>query len=344
MLTIKNISALLAAAMVSSPLLAVGSGSASKLQTNDSWFTPPIDPDYPRSDLLVPAVSFILPGFGQFINGEYLSGSVYAGLALGSVVYSNATARANDLARAKLFAERRAETYGLKLEEVRDQKDVAARKVMLAGLVYQGSGGFSAYQAFRLSATTRQATGQYQFLGRDETPMDILKSTVDFKYLKRSSTWIPLAIGGALAGLKLSLPPGDTSERSPFTTADAFFTTSFSGNAGTHEEAMFRGWVMPVLREYTGSDGWSNVGQGVIFALAHLSTVSVPLPQFLLGLHLGNVTQRNGWEMGEAVFIHTWWDIIAFWTQFQYNSKYAKSPVASAAPAVLWLPPLEWVF
>jgi len=344
MMMIRNISVLLTAAIVSTPVVAIGKGTATKSESEDSWFTPPTDRNESRSDLLVPAVSFILPGFGQFINGEYLSGSVYTGLAVGSILYSNATTRANDLGRAKLFTEKRAETYGLKLEEVQDQKDIASRKIMLGGLIYQGAGGFSAYQAFRLAVTTRKAAGEYEFLGRGETPMDILKATVDFKYLKRTSTWVPLLIGGALAGLRLSLPPGETSERSPFTTADAFFTSTFSANAGTHEEAMFRGWIMPVLREYTGSDGWSNVGQGVLFALAHLSTVSTPLPQLLLGLHLGNVTQRNGWEMGEAVFIHTWWDIIAFWTQFQYNSKYAKTPVASVAPAVLWLPPLEWVF
>ena len=174
--------------------------------------------------------------------------------------------------------------------------------------------------------------------------MELFKSTLEFKYLTRKTTWIPLLIGGAIAGLRLSTPPATYNERSPFTSADALFTSAFSANAGTHEEAMFRGWLMPVLREYTGSDMWSNIGQGVLFAAAHLGTVSTPLPQLLLGLHLGNLTQDNGWEMGEAVFIHTWWDIIAFWTQFQYNSKYAKSPVAPVVPAVLWLPPLEWVF
>jgi membrane protease YdiL (CAAX protease family) len=314
-------------------------------QRGKSWFTPPSDPDEPRSDIWVPAVSFILPGFGQFLNGEYTSGSVYAGLALGGYAYANRVRSADDIEHARQLAEQRAKVYGDKdPPSILDQKGVGVRKYTLGQLVAQGSGGFSAYQSFRMAATTRRQQGEYEFLTRDETPMDIFGSIFHFQYLSRPSTLIPLAIGAGLAYLRVNSALPDNMVRDNYTSADAFFTASFSANAGTHEEAVFRGWIMPMLREQTGSDLWSNVLQGAVFAAAHLSTNATPLPQLLLGLDLGYISQRNGWTLGESVFIHTWWDVFAFWAQYQTTWKYAKSPLAAKALPVLWLPPLEWAF
>lgn len=347
--------ALLAAAQILAPLPAVAAESAPAVPpAKSSLFTPRRDPDRPRSDLGIPFVSFLLPGFDQWWEGQYGSAGAYTGIWLGSSIYAATVAGANGLnTRGEPVDEEgnkieKDEDGDGKPDEVQlDQKDVAVRKVILGGLLAQGAGGMSAYQSFRTAARSRQSQGQYGFLTYDETPVDLLKAPFDFSYLKRSSTYVPLAIGAALAGLILSSDPGEDMERTRFNGADAFFTSAYSYNAGTHEEAMFRGWMMPVMYEYWGSPFWSNAAQAVLFAAAHLGTNDMPLPQLFLGYHLGDVTQDDGWRLGEAVFIHVWWDVLAFTTAYHYKRKPLEpeadsilGDVAKARRLTLWLPPL----
>jgi membrane protease YdiL (CAAX protease family) len=154
---------------------------------------------------------------------------------------------------------------------------------------------------------------------------------------------VPLAIGLGLAGLRLVSEPPEGYEKDRLKGSDVFFTGAYSMNAGTHEEAMFRGWLMPFAAEYTGSPFWANVGQALLFAAAHLNTNSTPLPQLLLGYHLGNVVQDDNWRLGEAIFIHVWWDVLAFASTYSYK-EVSKSSRALAAVPVFWLPPLELAF
>ena len=222
-------------------------------------------------------------------------------------------------------------------------KDLVKRKLMLGNQVYQATGGFSAYHAFRTAAFTRQSQGQYEFLTVDETPAQVLLAPFDFSYLKRKTTWIPLTVAAAI-GVAIMQGPHEGFERDSFTEQDAFFTAAFSYNAGTHEEAVFRGWMMPVMMEYWHSALWANIGQSSLFALAHLGTNPLPIAQLALGYHLGYVTQRNQWTLGEAVFIHAWWDVIAFGTMWHFRETLDEEKAAMLPPPVLWLPPFEMRF
>jgi membrane protease YdiL (CAAX protease family) len=114
---------------------------------------------------------------------------------------------------------------------------------------------------------------------------------------------------------------------------------------------MFRGWIMPVMYEAWDSPFWSNAAQSLLFAAAHLPTNPAPLPQLLLGYHLGNVTMKNQWRIGESVFIHVWWDVLAFAGAYHYKQKKDEDDADStdgrirvAAAPVLWLPPLQFHF
>ena len=102
---------------------------------------------------------------------------------------------------------------------------------------------------------------------------------------------------------------------------------------------------MPMAHEYTGSPFAANLIDASLFALAHLSTVDIPIVQLAFGYHLGNVAQNNGYSLLEAVFIHTWWDIIAFYGIYHYE-RVAKPEVAKVrGPApIYWLPGLTLVF
>jgi membrane protease YdiL (CAAX protease family) len=317
-----------------------GSGTSSAFSVLD-------DPDRPRSDIGIPLVSFILPGFDQWWEGQTGYAAAYTGVAIGGLAYSAHVMAANDLDADGTKAdedEEDGETADDEEETRLDQKDVAVRKATLGSLIYQGSGGFSAYHSFRTAVRSRKANDQYDFLEYEETPGDVLLAPFQFQFLARPTTFIPLGIGAGLAYLILHSEPGEDMERAPFTSADAFFTGAYSYNAGTHEEAMFRGWIMPVMREYWGSDFWSNAAQSLLFAAAHLNTNPQPLPQLLLGYHLGYVTQKNSWRLAESVFIHVWWDVLAFATIFNYREAHQDDDKASRLLPILWLPPLELHF
>lgn len=319
--------------------------TAERVERSQSFFAPSQSPDRPRSDIGIPIVSFILPGFDQWWEGQTGSAFAYTGVALGGYVYQRATLDANDLEYAKKVRREKCEQTADKCKDQSEieEKDVAARKVTLGGLLAQGAGGMSLYHSFRTAVHTRQSHGQYEFLTHEETPLELFAAPFHFQYLARTSTFVPLLVGAGIAYLQVRLPP-DSMEKDRFTSADAAFAGAFAYNAGTHEEAVFRGWLMPVMREYWGSDFWSNAAQSVTFALAHLNNVSTPLPQLILGYHLGNVTQDNGWQLGESIFIHTWWDVMAFVALYQYKLKEPDPKKAAAIKPVLWLPPLEYLF
>ncbi|MEK7691696.1 MAG: CPBP family intramembrane glutamic endopeptidase, partial [Bdellovibrionota bacterium] len=97
-----------------------------------------------------------------------------------------------------------------------------------------------------------------------------------------------------------------------FRFSDVFFSGAFSWNAGTHEEAFFRGWLHPVFNEWIGVPWIANTLQASLFALAHLPTNPLPWPQFMMGWYWGWLSTHRGWTLSESVFIHAWWDVMAF--------------------------------
>lgn len=285
------------------------------------------------SDITLPFISFILPGAGQLYRRQLTSGSLYAGIGLGGMHYSELASR--DF--------KHSEKTNLDISS----QNTAVRKYILGLQVYQASGGISAYHSFRSAVWQRQKFDQYRFLGPGETPMEILKAPFEFSYLARSSTYIPLLIGGSLSWYLATHPVSDYTRRS-VSREDVLFSSAFSYGAGTHEEAVFRGWIMPVLHEQGLSAPIANAGQGILFALAHLGSNNIPVPQLFLGLHLGRVTQRNQWTIGEAVFIHTWWDVFAFLSSYHLKKtkpgSNSSAALANNKPPVFLLPPMNLTF
>ena len=322
------------------------SSANKKSQTYSSTYSP----DGPaRSVFWKPLGSFVLPGMGQYLDGQTSYGLLYSGVAVGGIVYADYIANSNGKGDSKEDAEE-TKTTEQRGEEL-SSKDNVLRKIQLASQVTQVAGGFSAYHSFQSSAKYLQKEGEYQFLNHSETPADIMLAPFQFKYLARSSTLIPLGVIAGITALQVSSADkaggndeNNDYERDALNVDDMFFAGAFSVNAGTHEEAVFRGWLHPVLYEKSGSPFWSNVGQAGLFSLAHLTTNSFPVVQLLLGYHLGNVTMDNNWTISESVFIHTWWDVFAFTASYLYKEKIKNEEVAAAITPILWAPPLIMVF
>jgi membrane protease YdiL (CAAX protease family) len=306
------------------------------------------DPDRIRSDFWIPLSNLFLPGLDQWWEGQYTYGALYSSVWLGGNYYASLVSERNDLdgqIKRRREAVRDSNEDSDEEESVYaiDARDETVRKYMLGQLLSQGASGFSVWHSFRSAVSSRQRHGQYAFLAKEETPLDLLAAPLHFEYLARATTYVPLAVGAGLAAIILNSEPQERYEKAAFRSSDAFFTTAYSLNAGTHEEAFFRGYLMPVMSEYWGSPFLANLLQSSVFALAHMSSNPRPLPQFFLGLHLGSVSQRRDWTLSEAVFIHTWWDIIAFGVAYHYKRQEPEG-LASVVLPVLWLPPFSVVF
>ena len=251
-------------------------------------FDVPQEPDRKRSVIGPPLLSFVLPGFDQWTEGQYGWGAGYSGVAVAG-------------AQLMRFSDG---NPGINTYNDRD------RLATLGAQIFQTSGGFSAYHSFRTAVRTRKPHGEYSFLTHEETPGDLMLAPFRFDFITRPTTFAPLlALTGLLVvAAKVSKPP----PRVHLTATDAAFTFAFSYNAGTHEEAVFRGWMMPVWMHYVNNEILSNLFTSVLFAAAHFSPSNpIPWPQFLVGFYLGQVTQWREWTLAESIFIHTWYDVIA---------------------------------
>jgi membrane protease YdiL (CAAX protease family) len=205
----------------------------------------------------------------------------------------------------------------------------------------------SAYHSFRTAVTTRYQYGQFTFLNpkNEETPAQLALAPFNFTYLARPTTIIPLAVVATLAVAIANQEPTPESNtyRDGLTSSDIFYASGTSYLAGLHEEALFRGWMMPCLMQWTSSPFWSNSITAATFAVAHMGNVQVPVAQLAMGWYWGWLAQRRQWTLGEGIFIHTWYDVMIFMAS--YNFRYKKNPTATAAALpVLWLPPLSLSF
>ncbi|MEO6096526.1 MAG: CPBP family intramembrane glutamic endopeptidase [Fibrobacteria bacterium] len=274
----------------------------------------PLQPNAPsapranfKSDFWLPIPSLFLPGFGQYFQGEWV-GLGYTGAAFAGIYLSvDATSRLAD------------QDAGFDPSRLFDGEDWDVRELTLGSMLYQGSGFLSAYSAFRSSVPLFQKEdGRYRFLKARESLGDMALAPVRFGHLGKASTFVPL---GLLAGVLAYLVIDERSTHSgsdwAFSADDLGYSGPLAYNAGLTEEAVFRGWLLPVAYEYSKRSWWfANGAQAGLFALAHYNRANpVPWPQFLLGWYFGSMTRKNGWTLSESIFLHAWWDGLLFLSQ-----------------------------
>lgn len=252
--------------------------------------------DKKRNVYFPPLVSLLLPSFDQWWEGQHGAAGAYLGTwFVGFNLMSNASQQANSLDRD--------------FDDFNDLK----RQYAYGTQLMMFAGELSAYQSFRTAMKTRQSDGEYNFLKEtDETTGDLLLAPFAFSEVLKPTTFIPLVL---LTGLVIANHNSGSHEPGDFTFGDGAFTAGISYNAGVGEEALFRGYLMPVMREGFGSNFWSNATTAVLFGAAHLGSNKLPIIQTLGGFYLGWLTQRNGWSLRQAIFLHTWWDVIAIGAQ-----------------------------
>jgi hypothetical protein len=251
----------------------------------DSMFSLRRDTDRPRDYMLTPFVSFLLPGFDQWWEGQYSAAAIYSGTAIAGLTYAGLQANHKD-----------------------------DRHALIGSQFYMGAGGFSAYHSFRSAVRSRQPLGQFTFLTEEETASELLLAPFEFSHLQRWTTIAPLLFVSAFLGLAVAV---DDSREVHISPADVFFAGGHSYLAGTWEEAAFRGYLYPALTEATHSSFWGNIGQSAMFTLGHPPYTALGVAmRSAFGLYTGWLVEKRAWTLSEAIFIHTWWDVLVFGTVF----------------------------
>jgi len=242
-------------------------------------------------EFLLPFGSAILvPGLGQWVNGATGDGFAFLGAALaGAVIAVRYEGYSNSDDRLPRTWEEQAQWFGVQLV---------------------GSAGFlSGYDSFKLSLPKLKVGGHYEFIDTPTPTSKALAAPFKFGFLKNKRSWIVLTLPVAIVAA-VAIDQGDV-ETLPFKAHDAAFAAGISYGAGVTEEAFFRGYLFPVFHELSHERSWvSNPLQALLFGLAHVGQVEVPIFQTVAGLYWGWVVQKDDWDFQETVFQHFWWDAI----------------------------------
>ena len=252
-------------------------------------------PAPPRgAELWLPLGSVIVPGLGQYAQGATRAGLAYTGASAGG--YATFLLVGSNLS-------------------LDDLDDISARDELGAWAVQLGqdAGLLSAYDSFHRSLPALQAQGKYTFLARHDSTAALLKAPFEVSFLKRKSSYIPAALVLAAVVAARAVGPGEGREFAPVHPHDGLFALGLSYNAGVAEEALFRGYMMPVFRQHLGQRALpANALQSAFFAAAHGTLDPARLGfLFVSGLYDGHLVNRNKGSVRQTVFNHFVWDVLA---------------------------------
>ena len=267
-----------------------------------------------------PLLSFAVPGIGQFLNGQYGPGFVYSGTA-----FAGAATAVSGVIELSNRNDNDADNDDDLYVEGFEDKDPAVRRILVGTSLYTLAGSLSLYHSFQTVVDFRKQQGDFSFLPDErETTDELMLAPFEFGFLGRWTTWVPLV---SLLGLVfVDGANDDYNTRDSLNAGDYALAGTLSYGAGVGEEAMFRGWLYPAFINSYGEDNefWANATQAAIFGALHYSRDNrFPLFQALGGFYWGWLTRKNNWSLKESIFIHTWWDVIAFTAIFAQGDKKA---------------------
>ena len=247
------------------------------------------------SFFFVPTLSYLFPSFGQWYYGQYEDALLMTGTTFASLNLISSSNLDNEQVNALI-------------QESIDQgrnpfvsHNKSFQKYLLGAKLYNTVSSVSAYQSFRTGVRAYPRYDDFSFLTHEESVGDLIRAPLEFKFLYRTSTQVTLGLA-TLGLLALKSNPVVTPETLGYSAAVSLM-------AGVSEEALYRGWIMPVAMHFSKNATIANGIQALLFYYAHAPAHPTHL---VMGYWLGYLTQQNNWTLSEAVFIHTWWDVLAF--------------------------------
>lgn len=255
--------------------------------------------DEKRSIVIFPFITAFVPGLGQAIDGEYKKSGSLLGLSISGFLIASEARQ-----RKKNFLE----SDSVRFHSYRDSE----RAESFGNAMYKHAAGIALYDSFLGRVSDYHSDGKYLFLPEKQNIESIHKAPFEWRYLGRPTTFIPLMIGFGLgiSDFNRSSKPDHFDLRVSDVTASSYQ----SYVAGVTEEAMFRGWLQPILYENTENFWLTNTIQALAFGYSHNNPR--PFYQIAFGFYAGWLAPRNNWDLGETIFIHTWWDVIVITAEF----------------------------
>ncbi|HYD51741.1 MAG TPA: CPBP family intramembrane glutamic endopeptidase, partial [Gemmatimonadaceae bacterium] len=250
-------------------------------------------------EVLIPLGSALLPGLGQYLYGAIPQGLAYSAVGVAE--------------------------YAIEEPEYPGDFPRRSRDQAVSALAHTGQTAafLSAWDAFQRGVPAQQARGRYQFLPeRRESLGSLLGAPFDARFLRRWTTWVDLGQTAIITALVLS-----ERERGrdylPFRGNDAAYAGATSMNAAVGEEALFRGWLLPMLTQKAGQRFWvANGIQASAFGAAHLPDASWGAAYIgAWALWEGWITRRNDWSVRESIFHHFWYDAAVFTASMLVDDK-----------------------
>ena len=248
------------------------------------------------------AASFLVPGLGQAANGDYGAGAVQFGASL--LLYDQ---------YATLIEK---DDYIQPEDRLNNkEKTIATNRTSFYADLYSSAlldlQFYSSYSAYRDARLLLHNEG-YRTPMPDETLADLALSPFRWEFLSRPTTYLALILPLLIAASPASKDQLVYDPEPPLTRDEMGrgFALQFEGVA-IGEEAFFRGVLNNGLSSRFG-DTWGLLGSSTAFALAHGGAPgqATPLLAGSFGLYLGWLQQRNGFQIGEGVAIHFWWDFL----------------------------------
>ncbi|MBI4421578.1 MAG: CPBP family intramembrane metalloprotease [Gemmatimonadetes bacterium] len=266
--------------------------TAVPLNAQGDSVTPAIQRPPWGAEFKLPALSFLVPGVGQYAQHAAGPGAAFSATAvLGmGLFFTGDTAAALHQALPR---------------------SAGGQQAFLGAQLYQTAGSLSAYDSFRRSLPSLRRVGKHQFLEHHEPLGALFTAPFDLRFLGRWTTWLELAYTGVIAVILVSEETRPGKLYQPYKARDAAFGAGLSLQAGIGEEALFRGWLYPVLHQAVGRRMWlSNSIQATTFGLLHAPNAG-PFALVIAGWawYQGWLTRKNGWSIRESIFHHFWYDV-----------------------------------
>jgi hypothetical protein len=249
------------------------------------------------SPALSAVASAIVPGLGQASQGDYGTAAahfgVFAASLSGALYYQHKPDLLSDDVR---YDDGNREF----INQTTLRRDLALRVATDTAL-------YSSFGAYRDARARNDLS--YRTPAPKETLSDLAVAPFSWEFLSRPTTFIPLALQAwAASRSKYGIFRADDVSSGDL----HLYNVTANGFTAVGEEGFFRGFLNNELSSRWG-DGWGLTGSSLLFGVAHTGQgdTANALQATLAGAYLGWVQQRNGFQIGEGVALHYWFNVIA---------------------------------
>ena len=246
--------------------------------------------------------SFLIPGLGQAVNGDYVAGGTQFGAA---VILATNYVRLSEDDRFIKFEDRTDDQNKIILTN---------RTTFEADLYAAAFTNLSLYSSFGAYRDARQTLNNegYNTSAPKETLGELALAPFNPEYLFRPTTLIALVFPLLFA---LTDPDDDRFLFQPDNTISR--DELRIGYAGLHEmvavgeESFFRGVLNNGFSSSLG-EGWGLAASSAAFGLAHSGSPgqASEVAATLFGVYTGYLQQINDYRIGQGVAIHFWWNFL----------------------------------